>query len=61
MFRLAKVKFAIMTNDPFNDDEANAWKSMDDPSQRPHSKLYRTSLSIDVIGEGNWASCTFKS
>jgi len=53
IFRLAGVRYAVMTNIPYVPAEAEHWRAV--PS-KPVSRRFRTALRIDTFLKGDWAA-----
>eukprot|EP00439_Symbiodinium_sp_Y106_P023410 s3021_g2.t2 len=53
IFRLARVRYAVMTNIPYVEEEAQHWRQ--DPPKPVTSRL-RTALRIDSFLKGDWMS-----
>lgn len=49
IFAKAGVKYAIMTNIPFDENEARHWK----PDSKPYSSRYRSALRVDPLLAGD--------
>lgn len=52
IFRLAKVRYAVMTNIPYVEEEAKHWQ----PEAKPVTSRLRTALRIDNYLKGDWLS-----
>ncbi|CAK8988594.1 unnamed protein product [Durusdinium trenchii] len=52
IFRLAKVRYAVMTNIPYVEEEAQHWQ----PEAKPVTSRLRKALRIDNFLKGDWAS-----
>jgi hypothetical protein len=50
IFQLAGVKYAIMTNIPFNSTEAQYWRG---PNKQSYSKRFRSALRVDPLLAGD--------
>jgi len=53
IFRLAKVRYAVMTNIPYVEEEAKHWQAAE---TKPFSSRLRTALRIDNYLKGDWLS-----
>jgi len=53
VFSLAKVRYAVMTNIPYVEDEAQHWRCS---PAKPVSHRFRTALRIDSFLKGDWKS-----
>ncbi|CAE8711720.1 unnamed protein product [Polarella glacialis] len=53
VFRLARVRYAVMTNIPYVEDEAQHWRVA---TPKPVTPRLRTALRIDSFLKGDWAS-----
>eukprot|EP00931_Biecheleriopsis_adriatica_P051174 TRINITY_DN29655_c0_g2_i1.p1 TRINITY_DN29655_c0_g2~~TRINITY_DN29655_c0_g2_i1.p1 ORF type:complete len:456 (+),score=104.53 TRINITY_DN29655_c0_g2_i1:39-1370(+) len=53
VFKLAKVRYAVMTNIPYVEEEAQHWR-VSPPKPVPHR--FRTALRIDSFLKGDWTS-----
>ncbi|ETV82154.1 hypothetical protein, variant 1 [Aphanomyces astaci] len=52
VFRLAKIRYVVMTNIPFDPQEASYWTN-----QTPYNaRQFRTALRVDQLLLGDWAS-----
>mmetsp|Transcript_19245 Transcript_19245/g.31600 ORF Transcript_19245/g.31600 Transcript_19245/m.31600 type:complete len:458 (-) Transcript_19245:349-1722(-) len=51
VFKLAKVKYCVMTNIPFDEREASEWSN---PRAKQHSKRFKAAVRVDPILSGDW-------
>jgi len=50
VFKLANVKYAVMTNIPFNEEEASHWR----PEKKPIPPELKPALRVDPLLNGDW-------
>jgi len=53
VFRLAKVRYAVMTNIPYVPAEAEHWRAT---PPKPVTQRFRTALRVDAFIKGDWAA-----
>lgn len=50
VFKLAKLKYCVMTNIPFDPEEARHWR----PEKKPYSSRFRSALRVDPLLKNDW-------
>lgn len=48
--QLAGVRYCVMTNIPFDPEEASHWR----PDKKPYSARFRSALRVDPLLKGDW-------